>query len=149
MKYFLLNLLPLLFLTACVSRGPQYQISIGNEHPEQSLRDVEVLGDGRRLQQFPTIGPNKSAALKPRTGTPPAELTVRWTAPDGSSREQTLAPRQDMPVNFEGMVFVKINPDQQSELQRIAFTSDDDSILPWNVPESWEGSVGFPGMTEE
>jgi hypothetical protein len=53
-----------------------------------------------------------------------------------------------MPVDFQGMLFVKIGTGQQSELVRIASTSDDESILPWNVPESWEGSIGIPGMGE-
>ncbi len=135
-------------LGGCVTQGPRYQISVGNEHPQRSLREVEVLGDGRTLQEFSRIGPTKSAALRPRRGAPPLELTVRWTNPEGNRFEQSFNPREEMPVNFEGMLFVKIGEDQHSELVRIAATSDDESILPWNVPETWEGSIGIPGMGE-
>ncbi len=137
-----------LLLTACVTTGPRYQISVGNEHAQRSLRNVEILADGLLLQEFSRIGPVKSAALRPRRGAPPLELTVRWTDPEGNRLEQSFHPRQDMPVDFQGMLFVKIGTGQQSELVRIASTSDDESILPWNVPESWEGSIGIPGMGE-
>ncbi|MCC5845031.1 MAG: hypothetical protein JJU05_12345 [Verrucomicrobia bacterium] len=145
-------LFPLLILsvcvTGCVTRGPRYQISVGNEHDQRSIRDVEVLADGRTLHEFSRIGPVKSAALRPRRGAPPLELTVRWSDPEGNRFEQSFNPREDMPVDFQGMIFVKIGTDQRGELMRIASTSDDESILPWNVPESWEGSIGIPGMGE-
>lgn len=134
--------------TGCVTRGPRYQVSIGNEDPALSLRDVEVIGDGRTLQTFSAIGPSKSAALRPGNGAPPLNLVVRWTDPKGVRHESDFNPREDMPVNFEGMIFVKITSAQKAELLRIAATSDDDSILPWNVPENWEGSIGIPGMGE-
>lgn len=148
MKPIIPLLILLLGVTGCVTRGPRYQISVGNEHAQRSIRNVEVIGDGRPLQEFSRIGPVKSAALRPRRGAPPLELTVRWSDPDGNRFEQSFHPRENMPVDFQGMLFVKIGADQQTELVRIASTADDDSILPWNVPESWEGSIGIPGMGE-
>lgn len=148
MKIPVFSVLFLLWVCGCATTAPRYQLSIGNEHGQRSLRDVQVVADGRVLQEFSRIGPVKSAALRPRRGVPPLELTVRWTDPEGRRQEQSFAPRQDMPVDFEGMLFVKIAADQQTELVRIASTRDDASILPWNVPESWEGSIGIPGMGE-
>ena len=138
----------LLLLTGCVTRGPRYQISVGNEHSQRSLRDVEILADGRNVQEFSRIGPSKSASMRPRRGVPPADLTVRWTDHEGHRHVQNFHPRENMPVNFEGMIFVKIDASQNSELLRIASTSDDESILPWGIPENWEGSIGIPGMGE-
>lgn len=147
MKSAFLLLIPVLMF-GCVNRGPQFQISVGNEHTERSLRNVEIIGDGRTLHEFSRIGPVKSAALRPRRGAPPLDLTVRWTDHQGVRHQQHFSPREDMPIDFTGMLFVKISPDEPPELVRIAATTDDASILPWNVPETWEGSIGIPGIGE-
>jgi hypothetical protein len=148
MKHTFALLFSLMLLAGCATRGPNFQITVGNEHSQRSLRNVEIIGDGRSLHEFSRIGPVKSAAMRPRRGSPPLDLTVRWTDPDGNRHEQTFNPRTDLPADFEGMIFVKIGADQSPELVHIAATADDASILPWNVPETWEGSIGIPGMNE-
>jgi hypothetical protein len=140
--------LPGLLLLSCASTPTRYQISVGNEDPARAIREVQVLADGRVVREFARIGPSKSASLQPRKGAPPEQLRVRWVDAEGARREAEFSPRQDMPADFQGLVFVRITPEGETELQRIVHTRDDQSILPWNVPESWEGSIGIPGMNE-
>lgn len=143
-----LLLIVFLSLLGCATRGPQHQVSVGNAHPRGSIRDVRVEVDGRLDREFAAIGGNKTAALRPRRGAAPQEITVSWTTPDGTARRETVRTGLEPGEHFQGNMVVEINESQQARLWKITTTDDDDSILPWATPESWEGTVGIPGMSE-
>jgi len=143
-----LLLLLLLLGTGCVSRGPRHQVSVGNAHPQHSMRDVRVEVDGRLVREFTAIGGQKTAALKPRGGAAPREVTVSWTDPQGHPRRETLQTGLEPGERFHGNIVVEINEEQVARVWTIPSTADDSSILPWATPENWEGTIGIPGMTE-
>lgn len=148
MKTFTILTLFLLLGAGCVSRGPRHQVSIGNAHPQRSMRDVRVEVDGRLVREFPAIGGQKTAALKPRGGTAPQEVTVSWIDPEGRPRRETLQTGLAPGERFNGNIVVEINTDQVAKVWAIPSTDDDTSILPWATPENWEGTIGIPGMDE-
>ncbi len=138
----------LLLSGGCVSRGPRHQVSIGNSHPQHSVRDVRVEVDGRLAREFPAIGGQKTAALRPRSGAAPREVTVQWTDPEGNPRRETLQTGLKPGERFNGSIVVEIDTEQLAKVWAIPFPANDESILPWATPENWEGSIGIPGMTE-
>lgn len=144
----LLSFLSLLFFVGCATRGPQHQVAIGNAHPQMSVRDVMVMVDGRVAREFSQIGGQKIAALRPRRGTVPEEITVTWTDPDGRPRRETLRPTIPPTERFRGQILLEIQADQVVSLWQIESTEADPSPLPWATPETWEGTIGIPGLDE-
>ena len=133
-------------LAGCATTGPRYQISIGNEHPSESVRNVKVEGPGLSPQTFQRIAPLKVAALQPRRGSPPPEITVSWTDRAGERHTRTVA--QEHPDRFSGQWVIAIGTDNRVASHHVVQDDEGMSILPWNTPESWEGSVGIPGLNE-
>lgn len=145
----LLPLFLLLTLAGCAGTGRRYQVNVGNGRPElPPLQDVELEVDGKRVQRFTRIAPQKIAATKPREGRLPHTLTVRWTDPEGERHTSVLDIRDEVEPDFEGQLLVHIQPDQSVTLTPLPPTGEEMSILPWNTPEAWEGSISVPGFNQ-
>jgi hypothetical protein len=147
------RLFPVLLLAAlaagCATGGKRYQVNVGNGRPGlPPVREVEVALDGKTTRRFAQIAPQKTAATRPRSGALPETVTVRWTDPRGGRHEKTLEVGPELDPAFRGQLLVHIHPDDTVELKPLASTGDEISIIPWNVPETWEGSISVPGFNE-
>jgi hypothetical protein len=141
----------LLFLclaSACVSSKPRYQINVGNGSPTTPIRDVRLSVDGREWGSFNSIAPNKLAASKPRSGDAPKELGLSWVDAEGKAQSTTVSALPLTAGDFRGQLVVQIDADQSVKVTPVPSTDSKVSILPWAVPEAWEGSIGIPGMDQ-
>lgn len=146
MKPLIFLLFAMVCFTGCATTGPRYQISIGNEHPSQPIRDVHVQAPGLADRTFARIAPAKVAALEPRRGQPPEEITLTWTDVQGQRHSKTIL--SDPTEAFSGQWVLAIHTDNQIASTLIPQNEEDLSILPWNTPESWEGAIAIPGMND-
>lgn len=144
MKRILILFLPVFLTVGCASTN-RHQITVGNEHPSLSLREVRVEADGRFLRKFHHIGPLRQGVLKPGRGAPPEVIEVSWLDAEGTRRHARVEPSDP---EFRGQIAIYINLDHSTGLALVAPEEGGLSILPWNMPEAWEGSIMLPGMNE-
>ena len=138
-----------LLLTSCASSNPRYQINVGNGSPDKAIRDVHLTVDGREWGRFASIAPSKLAASKPRNGALPGEMNLTWKDAEGVDQAATISSIPLTSGDFRGQLVVQIEADQSVNVIPVPATDARASILPWAVPEAWEGSIGIPGMDQQ
>lgn len=142
--------LPLLLtLSGCMSTAANYQVNVGNGNPALPVQQVKVFVDGKEQSEFPVIAPNKMAAGKPRKGSLPETMTVVWRDAEGNPFQETvrLATHETRP-DFKGQLVLEITEKNQLTLTEVASSGKELSVMPWAMPEAWEGSVSIPGMND-
>ena len=142
----LLILSSLLLLAAGCASTNRHQITVGNPHDSLPVREVKVEVNGRMVRDFRQIAPKSQAALKPSRGAPPQAITVSWVDTEGRAHRTTVDTSGDS--DFRGQLALEITPANEVTLARIPPVEGELSILPWNTPEAWEGSVMIPGMND-
>jgi hypothetical protein len=139
----------LLLAAGCATGGKRYQVNVGNGRAElPPIRNVELDLDDKRVRQFDQIAPQKTAGTKPRGGKLPQTISLRWTDAEGIRHQKTLTVNGDIDPEFRGQLLVHISPDNRAELKALPSTGEEISPIPWNAPESWEGSISVPGFGE-
>ncbi len=144
-RFFLLSL-SLFLLSACSTGRAKYQVNVGNGNPQLPVQDVQLLMDGKVQKEFKVIAPSKVAATKSHKGDLPETLTVAWKDAGGEAFQETIRIDVTTRPDFTGMLVLDITESNKLTLTEVPSTAKDFSEIPWNVPESWEGSVSIPGM---
>lgn len=146
MSRFFLFSLSLLLLSACTTGRAKYQVNVGNGNPQFPVQDVKLSLDGKVQNEFKLIAPSKIAASKSHKGDLPNTLTVAWKDVQGESHQETIRIDVTTRPDFTGMLVLDITESNKLTLTEVPSTAKDFSEIPWNTPESWEGSVSLPGM---
>ncbi len=152
MKRSALLLLPLLLLGACASPKSHLQFGVGNGTqtlPQLPLQDVELRMDGKKVAEFEHIPPVKTGFSKPLKGSVPRQLELLWTDAKGQKHREVVETAAIVAPDFKGQLVLQVNEDQQVSVHPVEAPDGELSIIPWAVPEDWEGNLNFPGFEQE
>ena len=131
--------------TGCTSINPRYQVSVGNAHDQLYVHDVTVEMDGKDAASFEKISPKKTAGIKPRKGTLPETIRVTWTDSAGTVHAKAVDVTVDR-ERFSGLLVCEIDMSNSLVLAPVEALEEDFGVIPWAAPESWEGTIGVPGL---
>jgi len=124
----------------------RYPLSIGNANSRLAVREIEVSADEKPLGSFHEIAPYTVAAAKSLSERFPKSITITWLDPEGSRHVEDVAIAGRIREGFRGQIVVEISPENTLSLKLIGPSAEEESSLPWLLPEEWEGSVLLPGM---
>lgn len=120
---------------------------MGNGNPALSVQDVKLFLDGKAQHEFSVIAPNKMAAGKPQRGPLPGTLTVVWKDVKGEPHTETVKlDATTVRPDFKGQLVLEITENNAVTLTEVPSSGKELSVMPWAMPEAWEGSVSIPGM---
>jgi hypothetical protein len=147
LPFFFVSLL--LLLSGCMSNAAKFQVNVGNGNPSLPVQHVKVFVDGKEQSEFLVIAPNKMAAGKPQKGNLPETMTVVWKDAEGKDFQETVRLEVNMTrPDFTGQLVLEITEKNTVTLTEVPSSGKELSVMPWAMPEAWEGSVSIPGMND-
>ena len=133
-------------LSGCVSTGPRCQFAVSNVG-ETPLRQVSLkVGDSLDYSS-PSIPPKAIVNYRPLQPPVPRRALLAWVSPDGSAVSREARIGKGVTRRFRGRVFFEVDEEQQVKVYVLPDLKTDSDPQPWNTVQSWEGSVGIPGLT--
>ena len=137
----------LLGVMGCASKSNTYQIGVGNSNTMEPITDAQIVADGKVRREFERIGPHKMAGTPPKKGRLPETLTILWVDAQGVKHSAEI-PSDSYAAGqrFVGQLVLQVDANQQVSVYSVEGPREELSLIPWNAPEDWEGTVGIPGM---
>jgi hypothetical protein len=135
----------LLLAAGCVSTGPRCQFAISNVG-EDEMCDVVLRAPDGQVYRTGTIPARAEANYVPTDLPVGGDAAVDWKGPDGTPLSRAVALSKPVPRSFRGRVVYERDATNAVKAFVLEDLSEKASPLPWGKPESWEGTVGIPGM---
>ncbi len=132
-------------LTGCVSTGPRCQFAVSNVG-ETPLQNVSLKVGADLEYASPSIPPKAIVNYRPLQPPIPRTAVLAWMSPDGTAVSHEVKIGKGVTKRFRGRVFIEVDEKQQVKSYVLPDLYEDSGILPWGKPESWEGTVGIPGL---
>lgn len=132
-------------LSGCVSRSPRCQFAVSNVG-ETPLREVSLKVGSTLEYASPSIPPKAIVNYKPLRPPVPRTALLAWVSPDGEAVSREVKIGNGISKRFRGRVFFEVDEKQQVKSYVLPDLNDVDDPRPWGQPESWEGTVGIPGL---
>lgn len=135
-----------LFLVACQTSGPQFNLVLSNAS-NADVSDVEVLLDGKPAYQVARLLAHTNQGNTKRIkGVAPKASLIRWKSGD-RSYEKAFKPEKTLPDSFQGHITLEFKSADKVLLFSQAGPDTEDPLMPWGTPEEWEGAPSIPGLT--
>ena len=133
----------------CKTTQSGFGLRVSN-NSDVKVTDVEVRLDGRVAYQAAQLKP-REIMLEPLRigGGGPAETLVRWKNTDGEVVEKVFKPETALARNFKGQIDMEIKSATEVAMFSVMREAREGSVIPWNIPEAWEGSPSIPGLSSE
>jgi hypothetical protein len=135
-------------LTGCVSRGPRCQFAVSNVGAMPLTQVALTVGDSLKYRS-PSIPPKAIVNYRPLRPPVPRTALLAWVSPDGNTVSREVKIGKGVSKRFRGRVFFEVDEEQQVKVFVLPDLSEEGDPLPWGKPESWEGTVGIPGLSSQ
>ena len=138
----------LLAAAGCATRGPWCQFAISNVG-ENAMTDVVLQAADGQTYRSGAIPARSEANYKPTSVPAGNSATLAWKGPDGAPFSKTVAFGKPIARDFRGRIVYERDATNNVAAFLLPDLSETASPLPWGKPESWEGTVGIPGLTPD
>jgi len=132
-------------LSGCVTTSPRCQVAVSNVKDEP-VSDVVLTLGGVTRHTAPKLNPHSETYYEPTRVLSSREATVTWRNRDGETFSRRVTVEEKMGSKFRGKVYFQINKGDTVRAYVSPDKGSDEPLMPWGKPETWEGSVGFPGL---
>lgn len=133
-------------LTGCQTTSPRYQLAVSNV-TDQPVSNVILSVGSTTPHTTPALGPHSEVYYKPTRTLASRDAALTWKGPDGKVLSQTATVTGKFGKNFRGRIYFQISKSNDVQVFVVKDPFAKAPVMPWGKPESWEGTVGIPGLT--